>query len=152
MVGTGFRSGPTVARLAAVALLCLGLGVGSRAVQAEPPGQTALPEGFPAELAVPFAVPLVFLTGRSEIIGSDGRPQPHARHLEFSRNDTEDARRMMDHYLGLFAAEDWQGEVTGTGDQRSGSFEHEGVEATVRLRTRASGVLAFTMKVQVPVR
>jgi len=140
---------PTPGRWARGLALCLALTLSPGLAQADPGDQTSLPDGFPAELAVPFATPLVFLTGSAQIVGDDGRPRPHARTCEFSRNDTADATRLMEHYLAHFASEGWDGSLTEQGEERSGSFEHEGVKATVRLRPRAGGVLAFTMRVQV---
>ncbi len=131
----------------------LGLGVALALspvlAQAGTPDETSLPDGFPAELAVPFATPVVFLTGSAQIIGDDGRPRPHARTCEFSRNHTADATRLMEHYLAHFASEGWEGSLTERGEERTGSFEHDGVKAKVHLRPRAGGVMAFTMRVQV---
>jgi hypothetical protein len=110
---------------------------------------TALPDGFPAALAVPPDTPVVFLTGSEQAVGSDGSLRPYARVCEFNRTDDHDARRLMDHYLAVFEAEGWQGSVTQSGSERTGSFETDGVEATVRLRPRASGEMAFTLRVRV---
>ena len=55
----------------------------------------------------------------------------------------------MDHYLAPFEADGWQGELNQDGQERSGSFSTDGVKATVRLRPRASGELAFTIRVRV---
>ncbi len=136
-------------RIGLTLALCLALALTPNLASAESPDQTLLPDGFPAELAVPFATPVVFLTGSAQIIGDDGRPRPHARTCEFSRTNTADATRLMDHYLAHFAREGWSGAVTDQGEERSGSFEHEDVKATVRLRPRDGGVLAFTLRVQV---
>jgi len=129
--------------------LCLALALTPGLAQADPTDQTSLPDGFPAELAVPFATPMVFLTGSAQIVGDDGQRRPHSRTCEFSRNDTADATRLMEHYLAHFASEGWEGSLTEQGEDRSGSFEHEEVKATVHLRPRAGGVMAFTMRVQV---
>lgn len=136
-------------RVGCLLALCLYLAVAPGLARAEPPQRTMLPEGFPAALAVPFATPVVFLTGTAQIIGEDGRPRPHARTCEFSRTNTADATRLMEHYLAHFTSAGWRGGVTEQAGERRGSYERDDVKATVRLRTRDSGVLAFTLKVQV---
>jgi hypothetical protein len=129
-------------------LLVIALMLAPGLAQAEA-AQTPLPEGFPAALAVPWETPAVFLTGSAHVIGADGQRKPHARTCEFSRTHTAEATRLMNHYLALFAAEGWEGEIERQDEVRQGSFQRDEVKVTVHLRPRAGGVLAFTMKVMV---
>ncbi len=109
----------------------------------------AMPAGFPAELALPFQAPIVFLTSREHRFGSDGSVELAAENFEFSRNNTSDAHKLMSHYLALFQRDGWSGSQTENDGVRRGEFSKDGINATVMLKPRGDGAVRFTMKVRV---
>lgn len=109
----------------------------------------AVPAGFPAVLALPFQAPIVFLTSREHSFGSDGSVKLAAENFEFSRNNTSDAHKLMNHYLALFQREGWSGSQQATDAGQRGEFSKGGIHATVMLKPRGDGAVRFTMKVRV---
>ncbi len=141
---------PSAVRQVALCILCLvaWLAAGVQAASAEVPDGTELPQGFPAELAIPFDAPIVFLTGSEQREDSQGEFVPFARICEFQRNDTEDAQRLMSWYTDLFEREGWEGELEQLGEAQLGRFQKAGVSARISLAPRGE-VLRFMMRLRV---